>query len=245
MVSNFTLTFWVGFADMKINMKKALKALLMLVPSLCLTLAVIFFTDYAYRAFLKIPAVSLAISVGDRVSTTSEATSDIAFTVNNKSDNDQISGIEYTDAEFPVKIPYGSQWAVLNVDSWETRDIPVYFGDTDSILLMGAGQWFGSRFCGQNKTCILSAHVMTYFYEIEDTEPGDTVTMDTTYGKYTYEVSEKFVFSENDPSPMFEDYGTDTLFMYTCYPRTNGINRTYQRAALVCLLKEGTVYEKD
>ena len=151
------------------------------------------------------------------------------------------------DVEPVEKLPviyFESQWATLNVDGWSRRDIPVYFGDSDEILSRGAGMWFGSRFCGQGGKTVLSGHVMTDFFEIEDTEVGDIVRMDTVYGKYEYVVKEKVVFNYQDTSLILDPVDTETLVMYTCYPRENGLAFKTERLALVCEKVSGKDYAR-
>ena len=158
--------------------------------------------------------------------------------------------VEYTPVEegslfdtgFPV-IPYASQWAVLNVEGWSRQDIPVYFGDLDEILNIGAGMWIGSHFCGQNAKIVISAHVMTDFYELEDVEIGTMVTMDTIYGTYRYRVREKTVFDYHEDSHLRDKGEGDVLFLYTCYPRSAGLAATTDRLGVTCELVEGYEYE--
>lgn len=139
----------------------------------------------------------------------------------------------------PVVIPFESQWATLNVDGWEERDIPVFFGDSKAILKKGAGMWFNSRFCGQGGKTVLSAHVTRHFYEIEDTTVGTRITMDTVYGQYVYEVSEIKIFNYKDNSLIKQDGSENTLVMYTCYPRKNGYQTKADRMALICTMVSG------
>ncbi len=137
-------------------------------------------------------------------------------------------------------ITYGSQWASLNVEGWERRDIPVYFGDDDKLLKQGAGMRFNSRFCGQGGRTVLSAHVTSYFYEIEATPIGALVTVDTVYGKYVYRVEDTLIFHYQDNSALSPVKGEgETLFLYTCYPRKNGYLFKTQRMALICRKVEG------
>lgn len=142
---------------------------------------------------------------------------------------------------FPI-IPYESEWATLNVEGWTRRDIPVYFGDNHSVLRKGVGMWMNSRFCGQAGKTVLSAHVTSYFYELEDTEVGDLVTVDTVYGQYTYQVSETRIFDYRDETLLMPDGEEDTLLMYTCYPRKNGYRFKSQRLALICHKVSGKVW---
>ncbi len=135
---------------------------------------------------------------------------------------------------------YGEQWATLNVDGWEERDIPVFFGDENALLRKGACMSFNSRFCGQGGRTVLSAHVTRHFYEIEDTKIGTLLTMDTIYGKYVYKVVDTLIFNYRDSSALIPAEGEgETLFMYTCYPRQNGFQFRSERIALICRKIEG------
>lgn len=136
--------------------------------------------------------------------------------------------------EFP-NIPYLSQWATLNVEGWEQKDIPVYSGDNADILEIGSGHYIGSPFCGQGGRVVLTAHVTEIFYELEDMKKGDIVTVDTIYGRYKYKVIETTVFDYQDTTYIskYDRNATETLFMYTCYPRSQyGIR--YRRYGVLC-----------
>ncbi len=145
---------------------------------------------------------------------------------------------------FPL-IPYESQWATLNVQSWETKDIKVFFGDNKAILKKGAGMWVNSRFCGQNGKIVLSAHVTSHFYEMEDSKIGDLVTMETVYGTYTYKVVDLQVFHYQNTSLIAPKDGEEVLVLYTCYPRENGYLFKTQRLALICKKIEGKDWSLD
>ncbi len=133
-------------------------------------------------------------------------------------------------------IPFKSQWATLTVEGWERTDIPVFFGDDTTILRKGAGMWFNSRFCGQKGKTVLSAHVTSHFYEIEDTPVGALVYVNATYGEYVYKVTDVQVFHYQDHDFIQPDKEEveDVLLMYTCYPRENGYQFKTERIALIC-----------
>ena len=161
-----------------------------------------------------------------------------------KTPNPSVTIPTASEGEFPV-IRYESQWATLNVQGWEKKDIPVYFGDNKEILKKGAGMWVNSRFCGQNGKVVISAHVTTDFYELEITPLGTLVTMDTVYGQYVYEVVDTLIFKYTDSSPLKPADGEDVLFMYTCYPRKNGYQFKTERMALICKKVEGKDWKAD
>ena len=143
------------------------------------------------------------------------------------------------EGHIPV-IYYGEQWATLNVDGWEKRDIPVFFGDENVLLRKGAGMRFNSSFCGQGGRTVLSAHVTAHFYELETTKIGTLVTMDTVYGKYVYTVVDTLIFNYQNNKALSPVEGEgETVFMYTCYPRKNGHLFKTQRMALICRKVEG------
>ena len=142
------------------------------------------------------------------------------------------------EGHIPV-IPFGSQWATLTVDGWKKRDIKVFFGDTGDLLKKGAGMWLNSRFCGQNGKLVLSAHVTSYFSELETTPIGTLITMDTVYGKYVYKVVDTHIFHKIDGSLLMPEDSEDQLIMYTCYPKNNKRLPRVKRMALICKKVEG------
>lgn len=146
----------------------------------------------------------------------------------------KIDEVSEDPQEFP-KIPYLSQWATLNVQGWEQKDIPVYSGDNADILEIASGHYIGSPFCGQGGRVVITAHVTVLFYELEDMKKGDIVTIDTIYGRYKYKVIETMVFDYQDTTYIskYDRNATETLLMYTCYPRSQyGIR--YQRYGVLC-----------
>ncbi len=153
--------------------------------------------------------------------------------------------IAFVPAEQPAtlskipSIPYGKKFAVLNVESWKKKNIPVYLGSDKKLLKKGAGMSFGSYFPGERGCTIISAHVTREFGELEDTPIGATVTLETSYGPYTYRVTEKKV--ANGTESWYKDAGQKSdLMLYTCYPRDNGGKRRTERCVLLCTLIEGT-----
>ncbi len=194
---------------------------LLTLPYLFLMCSLVLLSFGGLRLIVDIPSVSAFLNPKITSSETviSENTSSLS---------------ESEDDEFP-SIAFESRWATLSVEGWtKNKSVPVYFGDSNEILHKGAGMWIGSRFCGQNGKIVVSAHVTTDFYELEDTPVGATVTMNTVYGDYTYKVREKKVFSASEKELVYPEDGKEVLFMYTCYPRSVGVGYTSQRCALIC-----------
>lgn len=145
-------------------------------------------------------------------------------------------------------IAYGKRFARLNVDGWNQRDIPVYLGADKKILKKGAGMSFGSYFPGEGGCTIISAHVTRQFRQLEDTKPGTRVTLETTYGPYTYVVKE--VKTANGTDSWYKDAGYQAadykvgLMLYTCYPYNNHGERRTQRCVLLCEMTDGAEVSK-
>ena len=146
-----------------------------------------------------------------------------------------------SDEQF-AKIKYESQWATVNVEGWENKNIPVYLGNTNYILTYGAGTPMYSKFCGQGGRVIMDAHVTTYFNEIEKTEVGAKVYVNTVYGNYVYKVDKLQIFDQYDSTYINPSYDSEQLVMYTCYPYDNNYRPRVQRIALICTMVEGKVW---
>lgn len=140
-------------------------------------------------------------------------------------------------ADFPA-IDLGQQWATLTIDSIGLVEAPVYHGDYSELLWRGVGHYSNSRFPGQNGKVVLASHVAIAnfgFTKLEQMVAGQTVTLNTIYGEYVYQVRETKIFDQNDSSlimPEAEDNG-DVLICYTCYPYVTTSIRT-QRFAIIC-----------
>lgn len=134
-------------------------------------------------------------------------------------------------------VPHASVWATLTVEGWNRTEIPVYSADDSQTLKKGAGHWIGSRFCGENGKIVISAHVNSYFRDLENTKVGDMVTMNTVFEDgevYGYRVTDIVIFHQDDPSLLQPNDGEETLVLYTCYPLKNYGKKRVQRIALVC-----------
>lgn len=154
---------------------------------------------------------------------------------------------EIIDGTFETPM-FATQWATMNVDGWEERDIPVFYGNSTEVLRAGAAMAQFSRFCGQNGKVVLSAHVNLEFYELEDSaarvENGEEVliTMDTLWGRYVYRAKEVVIFGHLDSKPLLSEEGRESLFIYTCYPRENSLAYKTERIGLKCELVQGATW---
>ncbi|WDL98039.1 class D sortase [Alicyclobacillus sp. ALC3] len=92
---------------------------------------------------------------------------------------------------------------------------PVTQGTALSILAVSVGHLSSSVLPGEVGTTVLAAHDVTYFHHIDELAAGDTLTVQTSQGVFTYKVVSHQVISvgtnvPNTPYP--------SLVLETCYP---------------------------
>ncbi len=97
---------------------------------------------------------------------------------------------------------------------------PLYYGDSREILRLGAGQYMGSVYPGEVGTTLIGAHNNTTFNHMLVGEPGTKITLDTTYGTFTYEVEKREIKNYQDPAILdqLNQKERKQLILYTCYP---------------------------
>ncbi len=144
---------------------------------------------------------------------------------------------EETEEEHTIIYPYyGDFYATLNCEAAGMNDIPVYCGTANDVLENGAGWYNGSEFIGVEGNVVIAGHNHTYFYNLPNCDVGDKVTLETSYCKLTYEVSERVVFHQSDVS-LVSPQKDDRLTMYTCW--NNGkLGMSEYRLAIICKLVE-------
>lgn len=97
-------------------------------------------------------------------------------------------------------------------------EAPIYYGDSDTILSYGVGQYPASGLPGSGKPILIGGHDETYFASLEQIKVGDTVLIDTNYGKFEYKVTSTKVTDAMDTKAYNLDQQKEQLILYTCYP---------------------------
>ena len=97
-------------------------------------------------------------------------------------------------------------------------DCPVYMGSDNSILKLGAGQVTATYQPGFGRLIMIGAHNNTFFHCLKSIQTGTVITMETSYGTYTYQVNSTEVVdvTDKDAYDFFTDH--EQLLLYTCYP---------------------------
>ena len=133
----------------------------------------------------------------------------------------------------PVVSDYGSQCAVLEAKSIGLY-APVYWGGGAELLEEGACQTPASALLGASGNSVISAHVNTFFHDLNQLKVGDT-----TYGKFTYEVTEQITFDASDKSYL-KKTDDERLTLYTCEMQLLGSSS--KRVGVVCKLTDKAFY---
>ncbi len=113
---------------------------------------------------------------------------------------------------------YGTQYATIKIESLDI-ELPLYYGDTLSILKKGVGQSSGAYFPGEGGSIICMGHNTSKFLiKLPDIEIGAKIEINTTYGDYTYTVYETKVVYQTDTYELPVQRDEEILMLYTCYP---------------------------
>lgn len=125
---------------------------------------------------------------------------------------------------------------------------PLYFGDTPQILRNGAGQFMGSVYPGEMGTTLIGGHNTASFGKLLDIKAGTKVVIQTTYGNYTYEVTEAHIKNKNDETiqSLIDQREQRILLLYTCYPiNSYQLGMTNERMFVTCKLTDGPIINEQ
>lgn len=125
--------------------------------------------------------------------------------------NDKLS---ISEIQYPKT---GEQFGELIIEDCSI-DNKLFFGDGNVALRNGVGIYNGSFIPGYGKTILVAGHNNTYFNGLKNAEKGQKVIIKTSYGNYTYEITETAVKKATDTSAYDLAANKENLIMYTCYP---------------------------
>ncbi len=137
-----------------------------------------------------------------------------------------------------IRPVFGEQYAVLQCEA-VNLSVPVYWGSSSELLELGACQTTSSKVLGDTGNVVIDAHVNTFFANLSEIQPGDTIVLYTTYGIFTYEATAQVTFENTDKTyvlPTEEDH----LTLYTCEAQVLGTSTT--RVGVVCDLVSKQFY---
>lgn len=147
-------------------------------------------------------------------------------------------GETYRDGEI-IRPKFGELYAILRSEELGI-DIPVYWGSNAELLEHGACHASSSVLAGQKGNSVISAHVDTYFADLDKLKKDDTVTLNTVYGEFIYKVREEIAF-ESSNRKYVSVSKDDRLTLYTC--KNDILGASDQRIGFICDLEESHYYE--
>lgn len=162
--------------------------------------------------------------------------------------HEEIGEIKYDTKEVEDKLDdgskivypsFGAQYATLKIDSIDL-EAPVIWGDTPELLQDGVCQYTGSSYIGLPGNVVLAAHCNTFFLDLGEMKPGDTAVLTTSYGEFTYRMTEQVMFKDTNNEYLYPTT-EDRLTMYTCYG--NLLGPTEDRLGVICELVDKKFYE--
>ena len=137
---------------------------------------------------------------------------------------------------------YGEQFGELIIEDCQVK-ANLFWGDGDIQLDNGVGVFNGSFIPGYGKTIMVAGHNVTYFNGLKYAEKGQKVLIRTSYGNYTYEITDIQVKDSQDSSAYDLDADKENLIMYTCYP-FDEIGLTPNRCFVYAKFVSGPVIDK-
>ncbi len=124
-------------------------------------------------------------------------------------------------------------------------DAPVYYGDSDTVLSYGVGQYAASGLPGEGKPILIGGHDATYFAPLEHINIGDIVTIETNYGQFEYKVAATRIADALETDSYDLSQAKEQLILYTCYPFNQLLGDSSDRFFVYCdrILDSETVSE--
>lgn len=117
---------------------------------------------------------------------------------------------------YPVYPSEGDVIGTLSIPALD-MELPIIQGTGENDLEKGVGHFLQSVLPGEDDNCVLSGHRDTIFAELGELKIGDQLTVTTSAGTFTYEMSGTRIVDKDDKTVIVPtDHGVLTLT--TCYP---------------------------
>ncbi len=140
-----------------------------------------------------------------------------------------------------IRAKFGERYATLTCDAMGL-EIPIYWGSNSELLEHGACHSSSSKIIGDKGNSVISAHVDTFFADLDKLKEGDIVTVKTNYGQFTYKVRETISFSSTDKKYVTPK-DDNRLTLYTC--KRDLLGESDQRIGVICDLDQSQFYIRE
>ena len=122
----------------------------------------------------------------------------------------------------------GTKYGTIRIEK-VNLELPVYFGQSYTVLKSGIGHDSSSYFPGEGGSVIYMGHNFKKFLaKLPELENGDEIEVETSYGTFEYEVYDSKIVLETEVDKVPIQNKEEILMIYTCYP-INNIGHAYQR----------------
>jgi sortase A len=135
-----------------------------------------------------------------------------------------------TTPDPPVNTPIG----LLSIPRIGMSDAAIVEGTAEGQLQQGPGHYVGTSLPGQAGNAAIAGHRTTYgapFYNLNELQPGDPITIQTGQGIFQYQVVMSHVVSPSNVTVLDSSPGPE-LTLTTCNPRYSAATRLVVVATL-------------
>ena len=218
-----------------ISFGRSHKAAFLLYPVLYLILG------YLLLFLALSPMLSSVMSVTDLLFYNSNNPSDkLSSNIFTAAPTTDAKTIKMSAVTFPE---FGARFGQLSISTASVK-ADLYFGDDTKELKDGVGMYNGSFIPGYGKTILIAGHNHTYFHTLGKAAVGDSIHVDTSYGKYVYQIIKTQIKLATDKTAYDLSSEKENLILYTCYP-FNCIGLTPQRYYVYANYVSGPKIEKQ
>jgi len=117
---------------------------------------------------------------------------------------------------YPVYPVEGEDIGSLTIPALK-RKLSIFQGTDEKQLDKGVGHFTQSVLPGEKDNCVISGHRDTVFRQVGNLKIGDQLIVETSAGKFTYEVSGTRIVHADDKT-VIVPFDHAVLTMTTCYP---------------------------
>ncbi len=176
--------------------------------------------------YVAIIVIIVALLFSSKISRAISLINTVSIDTSKKVLNDVKIDLEHNKLESYPSI--GDRYATLIIEDLGVN-LPLYFGDSLSILSKGVGQSSKGYFPGEGGSVICMAHnTRGFLRQLPDIQLGTKIQINTVYGNYTYTVYETKVVDQTDLGAVPVQDEKEILMLYTCYP-VNSIGHATHR----------------
>jgi sortase A len=128
----------------------------------------------------------------------------------------------------------GTPIGLLTIPRIGMNAAAVVEGTDEAQLQQGPGHYQGTPFPGEAGNAAIAGHRTTYgapFYNLNELQPGDPITVQTSQGTFTYDVASSHVVPPSNTAVLDASTGPE-LTLTTCNPRYSAATRLVVVATL-------------